>query len=50
MVATLGVLYGGLFNQPMDAYLPHMATGFMVCGFFGASSWMVRGPLSRPRA
>lgn len=36
MVGALGTLYGGLFNQPMDVYLPHMASGFIVWGFISS--------------
>ena len=30
MIAALGVLYGAIFQQPLDIYLPYLAAGFIV--------------------
>ncbi len=32
MVGALGLLYGGIFNQPLADYLPYIAAGFVVWG------------------
>lgn len=29
-IGALGLLYGGLFNQPLEQYLPYLAAGFVV--------------------
>jgi lipopolysaccharide transport system permease protein len=36
MVGTLGVLYSGLFRQPIRDYMPHLALGFIVWGLISS--------------
>jgi len=35
-VAALSLLYAGILNQPLDEYLPYVASGFIVWGFTSA--------------
>ena len=41
MVGTLGFLYGGLFGQPLQDYLPYLALGLIFWAYL--SSFMIEG-------
>ena len=36
MVGALGLLYGTIFKQPMDEYLPYLSSGFVVWGLISS--------------
>jgi len=37
LVAGIGFLYGGLLDQPLDVYLPHVAIGFVIWQFIAGT-------------
>jgi ABC-2 type transport system permease protein/lipopolysaccharide transport system permease protein len=36
MIAALGLLYGAIFRQPLDVYLPYLAAGFVCWGLISS--------------